>query len=70
MRIEAHNRALYFLLVRAGPVIPADLGWLLLGGESNLLAREVARPYCHCRNLYLRNLNVPDAWPEEPFGLR
>jgi hypothetical protein len=38
----AHNRALYFLPIRAGPVIPADLEWLLLGGKSNMLAREGA----------------------------
>jgi len=66
----AHNRALYFVLVRAGPVMPADLEWLLLGGESNMLAREIARPFCRYRNLYLRNLSVRDAWPGEPFALR
>ena len=54
----AHNQALYFLLLRAGPVIQADLEWVLLGGESNMLARGMALPFCQYKNLYLRNLTV------------
>jgi hypothetical protein len=65
----ARNRALYFVLVHPGPVIPAALEWSLLH-VPEVPAGTVTRASCRRGNSYLRNPGDPAPWRREPFALR